>query len=148
MVENLSTLGLEVGAAEGGAIYGAVLVAPEQTELPNASDDSLCLLQDHSLPALLEVGHQLSSLTGERSVKLFNGSVAGEIVIDDFIHLGSAAATVTGSYVAVHPLQVTLTQLDPPSALSHISIYLVKLTDYPALILFQDLLLLLVQFFP
>lgn len=52
MVEDLPAFALEVGTAEGGSIYGAVLVEPEQVELPNASDELLGFLENHSLSAL------------------------------------------------------------------------------------------------
>lgn len=77
LVEDLPALALEVGTAEGGSICSVVLVEPEQVELPNASDDLLGFLEDHRLSALLEVGHQLCSLTGEGSIELLNSSVAG-----------------------------------------------------------------------
>lgn len=144
LVEDLPALALEVGTAEGGSICGTVLVEPEQIELPNASNDLFGFLEDHRLSALLEVGHQLCSLTGERSIELFNSSVAGQIIIDYFIHLSRAAATISISEVAIQPLQMVPTQLNPLPVLSHVIIDLAELRHYPTLVLLQDFLLPLV----
>lgn len=77
LVEDLPALALEVGTAEGGSIEGAVLVEPQQIELPNVADDLLGFLEDHRLSAFLEVAHQFCSLTWKGSIELFNSSVAG-----------------------------------------------------------------------
>lgn len=74
--------------------------------------------------------------------------MAGEIIIDDFIHLSSAAATITISEVAIQPLQMAPTQLNPLPVLSHVIFDLVELADNTALVLLQYLLLLLVQLLP
>lgn len=148
MVEDLSALALEVGAAEGGRVDGAVLVEPEQVELADAVDEFLGFLEDDCLPALLEVAHEVCSFAGESAIELCDGSVAGEEVIDGVIHLRRAAAILSRSQVAVQPFQVIPAQLYPSPILSHIVIDLVELAHYHTLVLLQNLRFFLVQLVP